>query len=68
MKPEIALSAARTVFSKDLREKLPQVVVPCTIIQSHKDYIVPESVAFYMKNKLRDAEVKKLNTEGHSFI
>ncbi|XWS59308.1 hypothetical protein CRYUN_Cryun08bG0110700 [Craigia yunnanensis] len=67
MKPEIALNVARTVFSSDLRQKLPQVVVPCTIIQSKKDYIVPESVAFYMKSKLGsgDAEVKMLKTEGH---
>ncbi|GLT96279.1 hypothetical protein SLE2022_139150 [Rubroshorea leprosula] len=42
MKPNIALSAAKTVFLSDLRRKLPEVVVPCTIIQSSKDYIVPK--------------------------
>ncbi|OMO51867.1 putative sigma factor sigb regulation protein rsbq [Corchorus capsularis] len=66
MKPEIALSAARSVFLSDLRAKLPQVKVPCTIIQSKKDSIVPESVAFYMKSKLGgDANVTILNTQGH---
>ncbi|XVE61318.1 hypothetical protein DITRI_Ditri06bG0030200 [Diplodiscus trichospermus] len=42
-------------------------MVPCAIIQSKKDYIVPESVAFYMKSNFGsgDAAVKILNTEGH---
>jgi pimeloyl-ACP methyl ester carboxylesterase len=46
---------------------LPQVPVPCTIIQSKKDVVVPKSVAFYMKRKLAGgrARVKILNTEGH---
>ncbi|TYG54038.1 hypothetical protein ES288_D09G157300v1 [Gossypium darwinii] len=66
MKPYIALTAAKTVFSSDFRHKLPQVMVPCTIIQSKKDVIVPQSVAFYIKNNVGgDATVKILNTEGH---
>ncbi|XP_039042254.1 probable strigolactone esterase DAD2 [Hibiscus syriacus] len=66
MKPDIALSAAKAVFSSDLRHKLPRVKVPCTIIQSKNDYIVPRAVAFYMKSKVGgNAKVKMLNTEGH---
>ncbi|MBA0857315.1 hypothetical protein Goshw_010544 [Gossypium schwendimanii] len=66
MKPYIALSAAKTVFSSDFRHKLPQVMVPCTIIQSKKDVIVPQSVAFYIKNNVGgNATVKILDTEGH---
>ncbi|XVF75996.1 hypothetical protein PTKIN_Ptkin13bG0232100 [Pterospermum kingtungense] len=67
MKPGIALSAGKTVFSSDLRKKLPKVVVPCTIIQSKKDYVVPVSVAYYMKSKLGGppAQVKILDTQGH---
>ncbi|KAK9266587.1 hypothetical protein L1049_021652 [Liquidambar formosana] len=66
MKPQIALSAARTVFLSDYRRVLPQVQVPCTIIQSKKDPSVPKSVAFYMKRKLGGhARVKILETEGH---
>ncbi|GFY93586.1 hypothetical protein Acr_09g0000320 [Actinidia rufa] len=52
MKPEMALSVAKTVFLSDLRWVLPRVQVPSTIIQSKKDVIVPEFVAFYMKKKL----------------
>ncbi|KAJ7971394.1 putative Sigma factor sigb regulation protein rsbq [Quillaja saponaria] len=52
MEPDVALSVAKTVFLSDLRWVLPQVIVPCTIIQSRKDYIVPKSIAFYMKRRI----------------
>ncbi|KAB1222436.1 hypothetical protein CJ030_MR2G028764 [Morella rubra] len=66
MKPKTALSVARTVFLSDLRWVLPQVQVPCTIIQSRKDVIVPQPVAFYMKRKLRGhVGLEILKTEGH---
>lgn len=66
MKPDIALSAAKAVFSSDFRHKLPQVTVPCIIIQSKKDFVVPRNVAFYIKSKVGgDAIVKILDTEGH---
>lgn len=66
MKPKIALSVAKTVFLSDLRPILPQVSLPSFIIQSEKDYIVPKSVAFYMKRELGGpAKVKILKTKGH---
>ncbi|KAI3471506.1 hypothetical protein Pfo_028156 [Paulownia fortunei] len=66
LKPEIALSIARTVFLADNRHLLPHVHVPSTIIQSEKDIIVPESVAFYMKKRLgAPAKVRILKTQGH---
>ena len=40
--------------------------MPSTIIQSEKDVIVPEFVAFYMKKQLGGhARVRILKTEGH---
>lgn len=66
MKPEIALSAAETVLLSDLRRILPKVMVPTSIIQSKKDMVVPESVAFYMKRRLgAPAKVTILDTQGH---
>ena len=66
MKPNTALSVAKVVFLSDLRRLLPRVQVPCTIIQSRKDYIVPKSVAFYIKRKLgAHSKVKILKTQGH---
>ncbi|KAM1948219.1 hypothetical protein ACFX15_008436 [Malus domestica] len=65
MSPRIAVRVARVVFLSDLRRILPQIIVPSSIIQSRKDFIVPKSVAFYMKKKLGGpAKVKILNT-GH---
>ncbi|OVA16453.1 hypothetical protein BVC80_8485g8 [Macleaya cordata] len=53
MKPGIALEVAKTVFLSDLRYVLKQVKnIPCTIIQSEKDIVVPKSVAFYMQEML----------------
>ncbi|KAL0405048.1 UNVERIFIED_CONTAM: putative esterase KAI2 [Sesamum radiatum] len=66
LKPETALSAARSVFLTDNRNVLPHVHVPSTIIQSEKDIIVPESVAFYMKRRVgAPAKVIILKTQGH---
>ncbi|PON82423.1 Alpha/beta hydrolase fold [Trema orientale] len=66
MKPRIALSVAKTVFLSDLRRILPRVSVPSFIIQSEKDYVVPKSIAFYIKRNLGGpAKVKILKTEGH---
>ncbi|KAM0980878.1 hypothetical protein ACFX13_014361 [Malus domestica] len=66
VKPRIAVNVARVVFLSDYRRLLHQVIVPCSIIQSRKDFIVPKSVAFYMKKQLGGpAKVKILNTEGH---
>ncbi|KAK6941976.1 Alpha/beta hydrolase fold-1 [Dillenia turbinata] len=66
MRPQIALSVAKTVFLSDLRHILPCVQVPSTIIQSKKDIIVPNPVAFYMKRRLGGhAKVEILDTEGH---
>lgn len=66
MNPKVALSVGKTVFLSDLRQELPRVRVPCTIIQSSKDRIVPTSVASYMKEKLGQVyEVRILETEGH---
>lgn len=66
MKPETALSAARSVFLSDYRDVLHHVRVNATIIQSETDIVVPESVAYYMKTRMRaPASVTILETKGH---
>ncbi|KDP21908.1 hypothetical protein JCGZ_03046 [Jatropha curcas] len=66
MNPKIAFSTAKTVFLSDLRKILPQVKVPCTIIQSKKDIVVPQSVSYFMKRNLGGkARVKILKAQGH---
>lgn len=66
MKPEIAISAATTVFLSDHRNVLHRVGVNTTIIQSKTDMVVPESVAYYIKGRIRaPANVAILKTQGH---
>ncbi|KAL3715892.1 hypothetical protein ACJRO7_007620 [Eucalyptus globulus] len=67
LEPEIAVSVAKTVFLSDLRWALPKVLVPCSIIQSQEDVVVPVSVSYYMKSKIGNgsSEVKILRTQGH---
>ncbi|KAJ4979288.1 hypothetical protein NE237_010068 [Protea cynaroides] len=66
MEPNITLHVAKTVFLSDLRWVLRHVKMPCTIIQSERDPVVPLSVADYMKSKLADdTRVEILKTEGH---
>lgn len=67
MKLKIALNVAKIVFLSDQRSILPKVLVPCTIIQSEKDPIVPNFVAYYMKRHLGShaSRVKILRTQGH---
>ncbi|XP_010276343.1 PREDICTED: strigolactone esterase D14-like [Nelumbo nucifera] len=66
MKPTVAYDAAKTVFLSDYRQVLRKVGVPCTIIQSEKDIVVPKWVAFYMAKMLGGTtNVKILDSEGH---
>lgn len=48
IRPDIALSVAKTVFQSDLRKILPLVTVPCHILQSSKDLAVPVAVSEYI--------------------
>ncbi|CAI5930583.1 unnamed protein product [Closterium sp. NIES-64] len=41
IRPDIALSVAKTIFQSDMRAILPQVRVSCHILQSSKDLAVP---------------------------
>ncbi|KAJ7973895.1 putative Sigma factor sigb regulation protein rsbq [Quillaja saponaria] len=67
MRPEIALSLAKTVFYSEEREVLDKVVTPCTIIQTSNDIVVPNGVAFYMQNKIKGKSTVEIldNTNGH---
>lgn len=53
MKPETAFALAKIVFGSDERELLGQVSVPCHIIQTGNDVVVPVSVAYFMHEKIK---------------
>ncbi|KAK4479167.1 hypothetical protein RD792_014678 [Penstemon davidsonii] len=66
MKPEVALSVAKTVFLGDYRYILNQVMIPCDIIQTRNDMVIPDSVPEYMKSKISGkCEVHFIDTDGH---
>ncbi|XP_024390568.1 karrikin insensitive 2 receptor CA [Physcomitrium patens] len=66
MRPDIVLSTSKTIFQSDLRSILPEVTVPCHIIQSRKDLAVPVEVAEYLSRNLGGwTSMEILQTEGH---
>ncbi|KAG6676063.1 hypothetical protein I3842_15G134700 [Carya illinoinensis] len=52
MRPDIALSLARTIFLDDTRHVLGLVTMPCHIIQSIRDLSVPIAVSKYLHRNL----------------
>ncbi|XP_057768768.1 probable strigolactone esterase DAD2 [Salvia miltiorrhiza] len=66
MNPQTALSLAKTVFLADYRYVLEKVVVPCNIIHTRNDVVVPLAAVEYMQNTIKaKAEVDIIDTEGH---
>nr|AWN64516.1 KAI2d4 [Orobanche cernua var. cumana]WAN70666.1 alpha/beta-hydrolases superfamily protein [Orobanche cernua var. cumana] len=66
MRPDIAFSLGRMIFSYDMRPLLGSVVVPCHIIQSCKDHFVPVTVAEYIHKNLGGKSVMEvMSVEGH---
>ncbi|KZV36422.1 hypothetical protein F511_22895 [Dorcoceras hygrometricum] len=66
MRPEVALPLAKTVFLGDYRDILDKVVVPCDIIQTRNDVVVPNSVPEFINAKIKGKrEVHVIYTDGH---
>ncbi|TMX02831.1 hypothetical protein EJD97_019643 [Solanum chilense] len=66
MRPDIALSVFRTVFTFDLRHYLSGVTVPCHIIQSSMDVAMPVTVSEYLHRNLGGKSIVEIiSTEGH---
>ncbi|KAL1547940.1 strigolactone esterase D14-like [Salvia divinorum] len=66
MGPQTALSLAKTVFLSDHRSVLDKVVVPCNIIQTRNDAVVPLAVVEYMQSAIKGGcEVDIIDSEGH---
>ncbi|GER27797.1 karrikin insensitive 2 divergent 9 [Striga asiatica] len=66
IRPDIALSVVRMFHSFDLRPYLGHVTIPCHILQSSKDMLVPLSVAEYLHCNLGGKSVVELiPTAGH---
>ncbi|XP_048539283.1 strigolactone esterase D14-like [Triticum urartu] len=52
MRPATALRVMRTVLTCDVRDVLPDVKAPCTIVHCTQDAVAPLAVARYMQHRL----------------
>ena len=66
MRPNISLSVAQTIFQSDIRQILRLITVPCHILQSVKDLVVPVVVAEYLHQNLGGKWiVEVMSSDGH---
>ncbi|KAL9256258.1 Strigolactone esterase D14-like protein [Drosera capensis] len=67
MTPHAALSLAKAIFLGDWRHILKDVTVPCIIVQTTNDIVVPVSVGYYMQEKMIKGKTKVENIDcyGH---
>ncbi|GER55086.1 karrikin insensitive 2 divergent 14 [Striga asiatica] len=66
MRPDISCCIARMIFGLDLRPYIGHIKVPCHIIHSAKDFMVPVAVGEYLCKHLGGPSVVEvMPTEGH---
>jgi sigma-B regulation protein RsbQ len=63
--PQVAKVFACTTFFTDNRGDLPQVRVPCLILQHRHDTLAPLSVGEYMHAHLANSTLQVLDVKGH---
>nr|AWN64528.1 KAI2d2 [Phelipanche aegyptiaca] len=66
MRPDISMCVFRTFSTLDMRHLLPHVTVPCHIIQSSQDTMIPKGMAEYIHQNLGGKSIVELiPIEGH---
>jgi len=65
LRPDIALSTARTIFQSDFRRQLPLIEPPVVLLQTRNDVAVPPQVGLYLQDHIPHATLEILPTEGH---
>lgn len=65
MRSDTAFSIALAVFQTDLRDRLPRIRVPCTVLQTRNDPAVPLEAARFLHGRLPDSALELLDAEGH---
>lgn len=61
----VAVHFARVVFFSDVRHRLPEVPVHCTIVQSEGDIICPPHIGEYLRDRLPTSSLVQLRSAGH---
>lgn len=65
IRPDIAVSVARTIFQSDYRSKLSALTIPTLLIHNNNDPAVPVSVGEYMQRTIINSKLVLVNAEGH---
>lgn len=63
--PLIAARFARLAFYVDFRPRLPEVRVPCLILQSTQDGFAPVEVGTYLHQQLAGSSLQLIENSGH---
>ena len=63
--PITARTFAKATFYGDNREQLPQVPIPCLVMQCTEDSIAPDEVGEYVHQHLPQSTLIKMNATGH---
>ncbi len=65
MRPDVALSMARTVFLTDMRDRLSGYATPTVLIQPSDDPIVPVAAGEYLARCWPHARLELIEASGH---
>lgn len=65
IRPDIAVSVARTIFQGDYRNKLSSLTIPTLLLHNDNDPAVPVSVGEYMQANIPGSKLKLIHAEGH---
>jgi sigma-B regulation protein RsbQ len=65
LRPDLALSMAKAIFQSDLRDRMPYVKVPTTILQMRSDIAVPVEVGQYLNTHIVGSTMEVIAAEGH---
>jgi sigma-B regulation protein RsbQ len=65
IRPDIAVSVARTIFQSDTRKMLHLLDKPTLLLHSEYDAAVPREVANYLHAHIRDSQLEIINATGH---
>jgi sigma-B regulation protein RsbQ len=65
MRPDIALSTSRTIFTSDMRSLAPQLSTPVHLIQTAHDMAVPVAVGQWLEKAIDGATLDVIDASGH---
>lgn len=65
IRPDVAISVAKTIFYCDHREDLKYFHKPCLIIKTKEDIAVPPQVPEYLHKNLELSQMIEIDAKGH---